>query len=267
MKSADFEYDGILLSEKGYIMCNFNTDGISTVSGGSHITMNTIRKQHGVINDLISADYDEILSTTFQICKFPCGMDAQEDQYLTMEEVRDMTRWLNRKEFLKFRFMDDELMNIYYEGTFNINTIKFHNHIIGLELTLITNKPFAFGKEKTITITNATANGTYTLKDESDEIGYIYPKMVITCSSSGNLTIHNAIEDRSMVIKNCTSGEVITVDYPVISSSLVAHAILNDFNWSFFRIANVFNNVKNVLTISLPCTIVLTYSPIIKVGI
>lgn len=105
------------------------------------------------------------------------------------------------------------------------------------------------------------------LNDTSYEEGYIYPQMEITVKEDGDLTIHNAIENREMYIANCKSGEVITLDYPVIRSSDSSHNIQNDFNWTFFRIANTYDNSRNDLIISLPCSIKIKYSPIVKVGI
>ena len=105
------------------------------------------------------------------------------------------------------------------------------------------------------------------LNDTSYEEGYIYPVTEITISESGNLNIYNALEDRNTCIANCTANEVITMDYPIIQSSLSSHNIQNDFNWNFFRIANTYDNSRNDLTISIPCTIKVTYSPIVKVGL
>lgn len=105
------------------------------------------------------------------------------------------------------------------------------------------------------------------LNDTSYEEGYIYPQMEITVKRDGNLTIHNSIENRETYIANCKSNEVITLDYPVIRSSDSSHNIQNDFNWAFFRVANTYDNSRNDLVISLPCSIKIKYSPIVKVGI
>ena len=105
------------------------------------------------------------------------------------------------------------------------------------------------------------------LNDTSYEEGYIYPQMEITVKEDGDLTIHNSIENRETYIANCKSGEVITFDYPVIQSSDSSHNIQDDFNWTFFRVANTYDNSRNDLVISLPCSIKIKYSPIVKVGI
>ena len=112
------------------------------------------------------------------------------------------------------------------------------------------------------------------LNDTSYEEGYIYPQMKIVIDNiddrpvnERNLTIHNSIENRDTYIANCKSGEVITLDYPVIQSSDSSHNIQNDFNWTFFRVANTYDNSRNDLVVSLPCSITIKYSPIVKVGI
>jgi hypothetical protein len=105
------------------------------------------------------------------------------------------------------------------------------------------------------------------VNDTSYEEGHVYPYTEITILGDGDLNIHNDIEDRNTYIANCVAGEVITMDYPIIKSSVSSHNIQNDFNWNFLRIANTFNNVKNGLTISIPCKIKLKYSPIVKVGL
>ena len=105
------------------------------------------------------------------------------------------------------------------------------------------------------------------INDTSYEEGYIYPHTEIIVGEDGDLKIHNAIENRETFIANCVANEVITLDYPIIHSSVPSHNIQNDFNWNFFRVANTFGNSRNDLTISLPCTIKIKYSPIVKVGL
>ena len=86
-------------------------------------------------------------------------------------------------------------------------------------------------------------------------------------NGAGDLEIVNEFENRTMIIKNCSVGETITLDYPVIQTSDSEHKIMDDFNWTFFRLANTYDDRNNHITISLPCTIKMTYSPIVKIGI
>jgi len=110
------------------------------------------------------------------------------------------------------------------------------------------------------------ANTTKILNDMSDEIGVTFPAMKITCQASGNLSIHNDLFDCTMTIKNCTSGEIITVNNnaQIITSTNENHKIYNDFNYEFFKFGNTFTERQNHITVTLPCIIELKYSPIIK---
>ena len=45
----DFEYDGRMLSDFGFMICNITTNsGVETVSAGSNITWNTVTSNTGV---------------------------------------------------------------------------------------------------------------------------------------------------------------------------------------------------------------------------
>lgn len=264
MKAYDFLYDGIALSSFGMIMCNFGDKGLDTVSNGSQITFNTTPTFGGSKHELVSAIYEDCLETTIQICKNPCHGKSME---ISSNEFRNITRWLSRKKFLKFKPLSEDYIDLYFEAAFNISRIEMDGKLFGLELEVVTNRPFALKEPRLITIKNTSKNGKHSLNDTSHEEGYIYPHTEITVTESGNLNIYNALEDRTTYIANCVAGEVITMDYPIIKSSLSSHNIQNDFNWNFFRIANSYDNSRNDLTISIPCTIKIEYSPIVKVGL
>lgn len=246
------------------ILCSFGGKGLETVSDGSTIMFNTMPVLGGSKYHLSSTEYDECLETTFQICKNSCDNDVME---ISPTELRELTKWLNRKSFKKFKLFDEAYIDLYFEGSFNISRIELDGKLYGLELNLITNSPYARKEPRTITIKNTEIDGTYSLNDTSYEEGYIYPEMEIVVNQSGDLKIYNAIEDRWTNILGCIEGEVITMNYPVIQSSDSSHDIQNLFNWKFFRIANTYENSRNDLTISIPCTIKLKYSPIVKVGL
>lgn len=265
MKSYDFQYDGMCLSDMGYMICKFGSKGLDTMSNGSQITFNTVSTLQGAKRELTGYEYGDCLETTFQICKKPCDTDNME---IPFKEIRDLMSWLNRKGFHKLKFLDSDYLDLYFEASFtNISRIEIDGRVYGLEVTVRTNRPFAIQEPRSVMIKNLVSNGEKYFFDISDEEGYIYPKTEIEIQESGDLSIYNALEDRTTYIKNCTAGEIITMDYPIIESSLSSHKIQNDFNWNFFRIANTFKNKRNDLKISLPCTIKLTYSPIVKMGL
>lgn len=264
MKAYDFEFDGLRLSDKGFVICKFDSSGVETVTNGSTITFNTVSTMRGVKHELTSVEYADCLTATFQICKNLC-LDKNEE--VSLEDARDIMRWLNRKGFHKFKLLESEYTGIYFEASFNVSKIEVGGRLCGFELEMFTNRPFAIHEPATVFIKNEVANEIKSVYSKSDDEGYVYPNMEITIVESGDLEIYSIREDRTMVIRNCVAGEVITVNYPIISSSLSSHKIQNDFNWRFFRIASSFKNRLNEIKISIPCTIKMTYSPVVKVGI
>lgn len=265
MKSYDFEYDSLRLSDFGFVICMFDSSDIETISNGSYITFNTVSVMNGSRHELVSSVYEDYLTATLQICKNPCAENDTEE--ITLEDMRNIMRWLNRKGFHKFKLLDEEYIDIYFEASFNVSKIEINGTIFGFELEMFTNRPFGLMEPVTIFIDNDEENGLHTIISKSDEEGYIYPDMEITVLSDGDLEIYNELEDRTMLISNCVANEIIKINYPVITSSVSSHKIQNDFNWKFFRIATEFKNKHNNITVSLPCAIKMKYSPIVKVGI
>ncbi|MCD7810255.1 MAG: hypothetical protein LUG91_00120 [Ruminococcus sp.] len=276
MKSLDFEYDGATLSSFGYMICEFNADSFATIDNGSQITFNTVSLLNGEKYEVTNSTYETCLEITFQICKIPVESvnagsgDTADDTYekeISTSEMRMLMRWLNRKGFHKFKLLDDDYSDFYFEGSFNISRIEVGCRLVGLELNFITNRPFAVLEPVTINLENTTNNGSLSFNDISDEEGYIYPYTEIVIAEDGDLNIYSELEDRNTYIANCTAGELITFDYPMISTSVSSHEIQNDFNWKFPRIANTFDCSENNITVSIPCSIKMTYSPVVKVGL
>lgn len=264
MKANDFEFKKKRLSDFGFVIVNFGDKGLETVDG-AEIAFNTISSFGGSTHHLVSTQYESCLGTTIQIAKYSCSTGIQE---ITTTEYRNLTKWLSQKRFEKFKLLDESHIDLYYNAAFSsIGRIELDGRLMGLELNIITNSPHAFKEPKTIMIENTEQNGKHSFNDSSYEEGYIYPHTEIVINESGDLDIYSAIEDRHTRIDNCISGEVITMSYPIIQSSVPSHNIQNDFNWDFFRVANTFENSRNDLIISIPCTIKMKYSPIVKVGL
>lgn len=271
MKALDFEYDGLNLSDFGCTICTFDSPGTENITMGSVITFNTTPVQGSNKFLLSNITYEECLESDFEICKNPCGIYNNEKMYFSVEEQRQIMRWLNRGEYLKFRILDDGYENIYYEGSFyNIEKIEVSGNVAGFHLYLKTNSPFAFHRTEEFKFDIVSVNGTYTIFDISDKIGYVYADMEITCNQSGTLRIINSVDNRTTEIKNCSAGEVISMNnMMIIETSLNSHksSLMNDFNYQFPRISNSFSERGNTFTFSLPCSVVLKYTPVMKVGI
>lgn len=263
MKCYDFEYDNRSLSSFGFIICSFGDKGLETITNGSQIIFNTVSTMRGAKHELTSTEYGDCLTTTIQICKHPCIGGREE---ISVIDQREIMRWLNRKGFYKFKLLDLEYENIYFEASFNVSKIEMNGKVYGFELEVVTNRPYALHTPVVITLKNIVENGKKRISSLSDEEGYIYPEMEIVINEDGDLTIDNATENRKTYIANCVAGEVITMNYPIIQSSIESHNIQDDFNWNFFRITNTFRNRINDITMSIPCTITIKYTPIVKIG-
>lgn len=266
MNATDFEYDGQYLRDFGMIIGSIGSSSSSdVVSIGSELNWNTVPVRNGTLHLSTTPTYDNVIETTFHIYKFRCG-GPRELEALTVDEQRELTRWLNRKEPHLLRVISDEPAYSYafFEGSFNLSKIELAGMIVGYELHFVSNRPFAIGDPVEIHIEADTTNYVYEFEDESDEIGYIYPKTLsIVCKSSGTLTIKNSIEDRSTEFYDCVVNEVITVD-DTLSFSSDSRELQTAFNYVFFRIANTYTDRTNRLEISIPCEITFEYVPIIK---
>ena len=270
MLATDFEYDGIRLSDLGFVICHFGGVGGSETITGSDITFNTVSTRGGMRHHLTSSEYSEGLTATFQICKNLCDGSGEK---ISIEDYRDITRWLCRKEYHKLKFVDDEFAGIYFEASFNVSKIEVGGRLCGFELSVFTNRPYAIADKVTININADGTNDIISIYNISDEEGSIYPDINITIGKIGtekkSLEIFNKTENVKTIINNCSSGEKIEIKYPMILSRNENHnkTIMNDFNWRFFSLASTFQNNLNEIMVSLPCSIELTYYPIVKIGI
>lgn len=271
MKPLDFEYDGQYLSDYGFVVCEFNANGgISEASAASKIVFEKVARNNGTKYSLTRTKYTECLTSTFDICKNPDIYDG-EDLKITADEFRDIMRWLNRKEFLPFRFITDEglvqdIETCRHNASFNVTRLMLDEILYGIRLTMETDAPFGHGAERAYSWSATSTNKTKVISDISDEIGYIYPVIDIKCKVDCDLVITNESEGCSSMIMNCKAGEVITMhgDTNIITTSYASHDINNDFNYEFFRIGNTADRTENIITVSHPCDIVMRYCPIIK---
>ena len=268
MYAYDFEYDGKLLSDFGFVICHFDTNsGTSTADKGSEISFTTASAHSGKRFYKVGTEYKKCLTTTFQIMKNPdLGLD--EDEVITADEFRQLSRWLNRREYLWFHafdWCDPEVFRPWVRASFTLTRIDIGNETVGIELDMETDSPFGYGDEIETEIAFTAGELSQTFYDRNDEIGDCYPELTITCGQAGTLTLEDDVTGCACTIENCVSGEVITLsgETMIISTSNTVHAatLANDFNYDFFRFGNTLDERTNVFTASMPCTVVLKYRP------
>ena len=272
MKFLDFEFDGLYLSDFGFIACSFDaSSGTQTLSAGSKLSFSKVSHNRGRYYSTVNSTYNDCLTATFDICKSPDIYTTQPEMIISNDEFRDIMRWLNRREFCTFRIIpddcsEDDVDTCSYNASFNIDKIKVAEDLVGLRLTVETDKPFGYGQEvqKTLTFTSSVTEGSFF--DWSDEVGDHCVDLIITITDGGDLVLANDTLGLSMEIKDCVAGEVITIlgKEQIITTSESDHDICDDFNYEFLKICNTYYNRKNVITCTLPCEVEILYEPIIK---
>lgn len=269
MQVVNFEYNEELLSDYNLIICNFDgTNGFETMNIGNNIVINKIKAPNSNKYKSIGYSYEDVFKMEFQVGKLGCNVD---NRIISETEINKIARWLNRKTYGKFKaiYDDGSFSNVYYNGVFNIQIIKFGDDIIGLTLTFESNSPFAYMDAITYNCESLSSGQQFIIDDISDETGYLYAFAEIECLESGNLIIDNVNDYNRIIVNNCLQGEIITLngENKIISSSLPSHSTLpNDFNYKFLRIINEYDNVKNIFTSNIKCRLKITYSPVRKVG-
>ena len=272
---VDFEYANRRLSDFNCIMCSINTDtGIREVDIGCDITFNTVKNNQSSLHRVTSSTYENVYTATFEIIKNTCKT-YQEDMYMTSDEVRQLTKWLNRREHHKFKMYNDDpsVMSLVYFGSFNVKQIMMGEKIIGLSLTFTSNSPYALADKKTVSFDISEKNETFYLYGDSDEYGNIYPVVKISFKEScGEFTIKNNTTSTKVYLKNCKKDEIITIDgeNKIIVTNNATHntTLYNDFNYEYLNIfidENDYN--ENEYEVSNPCLITIEYYPVRKVGV
>ena len=261
---TDFIYDGKALSDFGYMVLFENTDESIPVS---EMKFSEIKGSRSDVSQQVSYSYENNYSCTFTVIKNLCNTN-EKDEFLTNNDVEELTRWLARKTYKWFKFIDDDDDDeIWYQAQFSIHKEYVGDDVFGLSLTLNTNAPFGFTRE--IIVNPAIRNNSFSVPVYSDEEGYIYPDVVVTMADAGELVITNTAESRETTLKNCVVDEVITFYGQNINQiiSTSTHDYAKDFNYNFPRFFTEYGDNTNQFTVNLDCTIKLIYRGIRKVGL
>ena len=269
MFSTDFEYDGKRLSDFGLMILSFNgVNNDDTASSGADITFGQVRTAGGDNYNLYSSTYDSAYSITFQIGKNPYNISCQEDLHFSPIEASEIQAWLCQDEYCKFRIDQTGYENIYWNATFSSKQILINGRIVGLELTLFTDAPYAYMDEVKI-VKEVKKDKPFVVYGLSDEIGNIRPYLKVKLKESGEkFILSNSLDSLTTEVKYVSEGEVITFygRSQNITSSL-EHEIADDFNYHYPIIGNTKNTRLNEYTSNLDCEITIKYSPIITVGL
>lgn len=264
----DFMYAGERLSDYQMMLCKFDGGSGETISAGSSLNFGTVRPAGSDRFFLTNTSYEETLTATFQICKNKC---LTSDVSIKPEELSAIIRWLGRKDgYHRLKLYQPDYEELFFIGSFhNIQEIKVGNLTCGLEVTFLSDSPYAYMDTIELDFT-VDSSHPHTIINLSHETGHLYPSVfTCKCLADGNLQLTNSIENRITEIKNCVKNETITLrgQQKEIISDRNTHMLYNDFNYNYFRLANTYRNNINMITASIPCEIHVEYNPIRKVGL
>lgn len=268
---TDFIFDGKSLSDYGYMICSFDSVGIEKTTV-SNITYNTVKAPFSNVSKKTSTSYGENLQTSnpIGICKNTCNFNSTLD--ITADEISELSKWLCRRDYKWFNFVDADngMDEIYYEAQINMNKVMLGDRCIGLELLILTNRPYGLTPEITIkSQIKRSKNNTLSINVYSDEEGYIYPDVTIRMNEAGTLKIINSYNNSETIVTNCSIGEIINFygDILQIESSNENHIISDCYNYNFPALCNEFNKTTNIFTLNLNCDVEFKYRGIRKVGL
>lgn len=251
----DFIFDGQALSDFGYVLIFENSEDVITVSGMQYENVK------GALSDIshrVAYNYETNYTSTFLIIKSECEY-KQDDLWLTHDDIAEMTRWLARKQYKWFRFIDeDDDDEIWYKVQIQVSKEYVGDRVYGLQLTVTANAPYGFTREIKTSNYDPEYHPVYpyrlkwTTMVPSDEEGYIYPDVTIySCYDNGKVILYNETDNiaRKTIINNCSDGEIIRIiggDTQQIVSNL-DHDFSKDFNYIFPRLVSRYGNYKNEL--------------------
>ncbi len=271
MYATDFEYDGYTLSDFGMTICSFQSAGLETVSSGADLSFQTVKPSGSDKFRFYGSGYEESFTATIQICKSPCGGTGF---YPEPSEISALQRWLCRKDgYHPFHVIQEDLKDIFWNAAFTCRQLVFNGRTAGLELMLYTDAPYAYLKSEPVSC-SLTPGDSFSLFDQSDETGSIYPTVEILCKGQGDIRLTNSMDRKILTLTSLSFNERITLDgeHKIITSSLQRKDLPDHFNFYFPRIRNTFRERENIFTLigndkAIPCDITFHYHPVIKTGL
>jgi len=169
----------------------------------------------------------------------------EDSSFINANEERTLKKWLlcNRYDWL-YVYDQADLSSVYYYCiASSAEMIDVGVYSGGLKITFICDAPWAYSE---LIKRNYTCTSTLSLKlntpiDFNQMI--VYPSIVITALSNGNITINNNTTGDSVVFNNCTNGEVIKVDFDADKISSTKDNIISRWNKKSFGFCDGLNDI------------------------
>lgn len=259
--AKEFIFDNKMCSEFDLMICSFDNGNSNGDMGANIEFITTTTPICGKWRKLASKE-TKPLESRFQVCKI-------DNSYIDAYERQAIVRWLSRRDsYKKLQFVQDDYEQVWFNAYItSIEFIEVGNQVTGLTINWKADASHGYGEIRRCEY-NEGSTSPLEFFDNSDQDGYIYPDVEIEVIKDGTIEIYNFTEGRTFRIDNCKAGERITQNGDILqlSTTLLSHNVLNDFNFNFFRIINTYETRKNVIATS-GCNIKFSYYPIRKVGV
>ena len=257
-----FIYDSISSDEFGIMCVKFGSPESIITAPSEQSDLKLEKAASGHLFQIVSQEYTNPLQYTIQVMN-------KNQSPITQEEERALKRWLiQRGRFKPFCIFDKYYSDIWFFANMNNPKQIYINGVNGLEFTVTTSSPFGYSDLHEFRH-DLKGGASFAVYVNTDEELPIRPDLEITLKEAGTCILTNAAisgdNKNALVIKNVTPGEVITIEggYPKIRTSKPEHAIYEDFNLVWPTLMDDWNQ----FTISLSCTISMSFREIRKVGI
>lgn len=270
MFATDFIFNGELASDYNLVICSINGNDIETSPNGASITPVQVKSAASDVWQYIRGNYDEALSATIQVIKKSCD-DSYDNAFFSVYEQREINRWLNKRDgFHEFKLIKEGFDGIVFNAQINVNKVELMGKVIGFELNIITDKPYAYFDEVTEYInSSASSDKHFILFNNGDEDGEIDTIVKVTCLNAGTLRIYNEATQKSLILSDCEYDETVYFDSKkreVKSNRRTAGQLLDKFNFGWIKLKRENGDGTNVLTINMDANIEVKYSPIAKIS-
>lgn len=236
MWCKDFIFDKERLSDYGMMLCSFNEDGDSIWSGGD-VTFQTGKTPSASSWKYYNSTYEQPLECQVSICKADHG-EAAAHPWLSREEYSSIMRWLKRRDgYYWLQFDQDDCEDIYYRAQIKPQPVFIGGCPAGFHLTITTDSPYGYSHLMKTSFSLEEENPKIFIKNYSDTIGHIYPKITIIPKEDGSIVLNSGIAEntRQTVISGCAKNQTIVLDgeYDIFSGIEPS-----DFNFVFPVLSN-----------------------------
>ena len=259
---TDFHYDGMNLSDFGLMICSIDESADGNFSVGSVTELNTIKAPQSYVWNYLGESYSDPLEFEFTVGR----IDKYGELHpIHQNEERAILKWLKQRgPYKSFYFLPSNPIDdiIHHKAKIdNVEEIKISGNTVGFSITIVTNAPFGFSKEWKYDL---SANSQLTINVDSDEANYLYPRLTIKATKSGNVSLENISNGSGSSINNLSANETVIVDKNNVGviTDLGTHNVVKDFSRTWFRL----EDGENICKLTGSADVSITFQEPRKVG-